>query len=197
VKKTSAALLSLPLAASLLLTGCGSDTKPKTAAPSATSAPTTSAPTTSPSPTSSVSAKIDPNIPPAARAHTPAGAEAFVKYFFQRMNVSWTSPEAGIVSPLCQASSKACAAYEKTALRLVKAGHRYNGNPVTIKFIGVLDATNPVNYDVLVTLVQERRSEVDADGRVIVTDDRKNFKARVELLYTGHAWSVATIKIMK
>jgi hypothetical protein len=196
VKKTSVALLFLPLLASLFLTGCGGDPKPDASAPNApTSAPTTTAPTTSP--TTAPDTKVDPNIPAAARAHTPAGAEAFVKYFFQRMNVAWTSPKAGIVSPLCQTSSKACAAYEKTASRLIKEGHRYDGSPVTIKFIGVLDATNPDTYDVLVTLVQERRSEVDSDGRVIVTDKRKNFKASVELLYTGHAWSVATIKIMK
>jgi hypothetical protein len=196
VKKFSAVLLAVPLAASMVLTGCGGDSKPHASSPSTTSASPTTASTPTASASATASRTTDPNIPAAARAHTPAGAQAFVKYFFERMNVSWTEPKEGILSPLCQPSSKACAAYEKTAARLSKEGHRYDGNPVTIKYIGVLDATNN-KCDVLVTLVQERRSEIDKTGKVIVTDKRKDFKAEVEMLYTAHEWSVATIKIMK
>lgn len=199
VKKTSAALLAVPLAASMLLAGCGGDSNPDASRSStASSSPTTtSAPTTSVSPTATVTPTIDPNIPAAARAQTPAGAEAFTKYFFERLNVAWTGPRAGILSPLCQASSKACAAYEKTAARLTKEGHRYDGNPLTMKFIGVLDATNPNKYDVLVNLVQERRREIDAAGKTIVTDKRKTFRVNVELAFTDRAWSVAKMQIMQ
>jgi len=200
VRRTSAALLAVPLAASILLAGCGGDSKPNASRSStASSSPTTTAApsTTSGSPTSTASPTTDPNIPAAARAHTPAGAEAFVRYFFERLNVAWTVPRAGILSPLCQPSSKACAAYEKTATRLTKEGHRYDGNPVTIKFIGVLDATNPSKYDVLANVVQERRSEIDAAGKTIVTDKRKAYRVNVELTYTDHTWSIATIRIMQ
>jgi len=196
-RTSSTAFLAVPLAA-LLLTGCGGATKPGTSSPTTSSSVTTAAPTTtSASPKATATRAADPNIPAAARAHTPAGAEAFVKYFFERLNVAWTVPRAGILSPLCQPSSKACAAYEKTAIRLVKQGHRYDGNPITISFIGVLGATTPDKYDVLVNLIQERRSEVDAAGKTIITDKRKVFRVSANLVYTRHAWWVATVKIMK
>lgn len=202
VKKPLAALLAVPLAASMLA-GCGADdkAKPSDASPSstATSSPTTAtAPTaTSVSPTPTKTPTTDPSVPAAARAHTPAGAEAFTRYFIERVNIAWTEPRAGSLLPLCQSSALACVAYERDATRLAKEGHRYDGNPVSITFIGVLDATNPNRFDVLANLVQERRSEIDSAGKIYVTDKRKKVRLNFELLYTDHAWSVATIKIMK
>jgi hypothetical protein len=200
-KKGSVALAVVPLAASMLLAGCGGAEKPD-ASPSGTasSSPTTTvaAPTTaSPSPTSTARPTTDPNIPAAARAHTPAGAETFVGYFIERWNLAWTAPRAGILFPLCQPSSKACTVYERSAARLAKEGHRYDGNPVTIKFVGVLDATNPNKYDVLANLVQERRSEIDEAGKIYVTDKRENFRVHFELLRTDQGWLVSSIKLMK
>ena len=191
MKKTSAALMAVPLAASMLLAACGGDAKPGASSSSTpTSSPTTTAPPT-------VSPTTDPNIPVAARAHTPAGAEAFVRYFIERLNVAWTGPQVGILPPLCQASSKACAAYETTATRLTTQGHRYDENPVTIKAIGALDSASPNHLDVVANVVQEPRSEIDAAGKTIVTDKRKDLRLDFELLQTSQAWSVASIKIMK
>lgn len=187
MKKISAALL----AASMLLAGCGGDAKPD---PSSSSTSGSSPTTTTPAPTNSVT--TDPNIPAAARANTPAGAEAFVRYFIERWNVAWTDPRAGILTPLCQASSKACAAYERTAARLTREGHRYNGNPVTIKFIGALEAPSANKLDVLANVLQESRSEIDGAGKTYVTDKREDLRLDFELLYTGQAWSVASINIM-
>ena len=87
-KRFSAGLLAVPLAAALLLAGCGGDVKPDA---SATSTPTSSSPTsptiTTAPPTTAVPT-ADPNIPAAARAHTPAGAAAFVRYFYEQLNVA-------------------------------------------------------------------------------------------------------------
>ena len=199
MKRTSGVLMALPLAASLLLAGCGGDSKPQASTSSNIgSSPTnTAAPTTSTSPTSKASQATDPNIPAAARAHTPAGAEAFVRYYFERLNVAWTVPRSGILSPLCQASAIACAGFEKDATRLTKEGHRYDGNPVTIKFIGTLNATNPNKFDVLANVVQEPRSEIDATGKAIVIDKRKDLRFHFVLLYIGRAWSVSSLKLVK
>lgn len=199
VRRTSAALLAVPLAASMLLAGCGGDSKPNASRSStANSSPTsTPAPTTSAATTSTASPTTDPNIPAAARAHTPAGAEAFVRYFIERWNVAWTVPRAGILSPLCQASSNACTALEKSAARLTNAGHRYDGNPVTIKYIGVLDATNPATYEVLANLVQEHRNEIDRAGKIYVADKRKDFRVQFVLMNTGQGWLVSSLKLMK
>jgi len=101
------------------------------------------------------------------------------------------------VSPLCQSSSKACAAYEVEAARLIKEGHRYDGNPVTVKFIGALYSTSPNRLDVLAKVVQEPRHQIDAAGKMYITDQRKDFRVDFELLYTGNSWLVATSRIMK
>jgi hypothetical protein len=198
VKKTSAALLAVPLAASMLLTGCGGATKPDASRSStATSATTTAAQTTAPSPTVSATRMTDPNIPAAARAHTTAGAEAFTKYFFERLNTAWRGPTAGILSPLCEASSIACSGFEKDAHRLTNERHHYDGNPVTVKFVGVSNATNPNKFDVLANVVQERRNEIDRAGKIYVTDQRKDLRFHFVLIYTGRAWTVSSLKLVK
>jgi hypothetical protein len=200
VKRGSAPLVVVPLAASMLLAGCGGAEKPDASPPSTASpSPTTTAALTTPpvAPTATVTPTTDPNIPAAARAHTTAGAEAFVRYYFERLNVAWTGPHAGILSPLCQASAIACTGFERDATRLAKEGHRYDGDPVAIKFVGVLDVTSPDKYDVLANVVQERRSEIDAAGKIYVTDKRKDLRFHFVLLYTGHAWSVSSLKLMK
>jgi hypothetical protein len=198
VKKTSVALLAVPLAASMLLAGCGGNDKPQASSSSTagSSSSSTATPTTLAT-KSTAGQAIDPNIPSPARAHTPAGAETFTRYFIERWNVAWTGPRSGILSPLCQSTSNACTALEETAARLTKVGHRYDGNPVTVKFIGVLDATNPNKYEVLATLVQERRNEIDRAGKVYVTDRRKDFRVQFVLLNTGQGWFVSSLKLMK
>ena len=201
MKKYSAALLAFPLAASIFLAGCSGGAQAGTSPPNTTGSPpatTTAAPTTtSASPTTAPAPTTDPNIPAAARAHTAAGAEAFVHYFLERLNVAWTTPRAGILSPLCQASSKACAGYEESAAELTKEGHRFDGNPVTVKSVRALSAMNPDKSDVLATVVQEPVREIDGAGKTHVTEVRENMRVDFELLYTDQAWSVMSIKIIK
>ena len=186
-------LVAVPLAASMLLAGCSGDAKPG----ASSSSTSTSSPTTTAVPTSTASPTTDPNIPVAARAHTPAGAEAFVRYFFERLDVAWTAPRAGILSPLCLPSAIACAAFEKTATRLADEGHRYDGNPVTITFIGALDSTTANKIDVLANVVQESRREIDGAGKVLVTDKRKNLRFDFALSYSDGVWSISSINLMK
>jgi hypothetical protein len=196
-KNTSAALLAIPLAATMLLTACGGDTKPNASASNKTSSPaTTAAPKASTSPTAVVIRTTDPKIPAAARANTPAGAEAFVRYFIDRWNDAWTGPHSGVLSPLCGTSSKSCAALEKTATRLTNAGHRYDGKPVTIKFVGASEASQG-RASILANLRQERRSEIDTAGKTYVTDPRLDFRLVFDLAYTNKSWSVSSIKGMK
>jgi hypothetical protein len=196
VKKPSAALLALPLAASMLLAGCGGDAKPDPSSSSTTgSAPTTTAPspTTSASPTTA-SPAIDPNIPAAARAHTPAGAEAFVRYFYAQVNASWTKPSAGLISALSSPGCKSCAALEATAADLIKKKQHYDGAPVTIVSIGGLGESSPGHPEVVVNFIQEQRNVIDASGHVALTDQRKQGKFVATLGWSDRGWSVATVK---
>jgi hypothetical protein len=196
VKRTSAALMAVPLAASMLLAGCGGDAKPDTSSSSTpTSSSTTTAPTTTAPPTSA-SPTVDPNIPAAARAHTPAGAEAFVRYFYTQLNVAWTKPSSGLISTLSSPSCKSCAALEATSVDLVKKGHRYDGPPVTIVSVGNIGEVSPGHPEVLVRFTQERRNVIDSSGHVVLTDQRKQGKFVAALGWLSSGWSVETVKAL-
>jgi Family of unknown function (DUF6318) len=196
VKKASVALLAVPLAASMLLTACGGDAKPTASASSTTSsaATTTSAPTPSASPTTTATRAPDPNIPAAARAHTPAGAEAFTKYFYSQVNIAWTKPKSGLIQALSSPDCKSCAALEATAAELVKMGQHYNGPPATLVSVDQLGEGVPGHPELLVRLTQEHRNVIDRTGRVVLTDQREPGKFVATLRWSGHGWSIETVK---
>ena len=190
MKKTSAALL----AAAILLTGCSEDAKPDGSSLSTTgSSPTTTVPTTTPaSPTTDPT--TDPNIPAAARLHTPAGAEAFVRYFYSRVNAAWTKPSAGLISALSSSGCLSCDALEATAADLVKKRQHYDGPPVTIVTVGSIGESSPGHPDVVVQSIQEHRNVKDVAGHIVLTDNREPGKFVVMLDWTDHGWSFATVK---
>jgi hypothetical protein len=183
----SMALASL-LLGSVLLAGCGGDAKPD-ASSSSTSAPS---PTTTAPPTASPT--TDPNIPVAARAHTPAGAEAFVRYFYSQVNTAWTKPNAGLISALSSPGCKSCAALEATAAGLVEKHQHYDGAPVTIVTVAGLGESSPGRPEVLVVFIQEHRSVIDETGQVVLTDKRKQGKSVATLGWSGHGWLVAMVQ---
>jgi len=197
VRRTWAVLLAVPLAASILLAGCGGDSKTDASRSSiASSSPTTTAApsTTSGSPTSIASPVTDPNIPAAARAYTPVGAEAFVRYFYSQLNVAWTKPSSGLLSALSSPSCKSCAGLEATATDLVKKGQHYDGSPVTIVSVNHLGEGIPGHPEILVRFTQENRNVIDEAGHVVLTDQRKQGKFVATLGWSSRGWSVATVK---
>ncbi|HEY8653627.1 MAG TPA: DUF6318 family protein [Dermatophilaceae bacterium] len=190
MKRTSAALMAVPLAASMLLAGCGGDAKPD----SSSSSTPTSTPTTTAVPTTTASPTTDPNIPVAARAHTPAGAEAFVRYFYSQVNTAWTKPSAGLISALSSSGCLSCDALEATAADLVKKRQHYDGPPVTIVTVGSIGESSPGHPEVVVQSIQEHRNVKDVAGHIVLTDNREPGKFVVMLDWTDHGWSFATVK---
>jgi len=177
-----------------LLAGCSGDAKPDGSSLSTTgSSPTTTVPTTTPaSPTTDPT--TDPNIPAAARLHTPAGAEAFVRYFYSRVNAAWTKPSAGLISALSSSGCLSCDALEATAADLVKKRQHYDGPPVTIVSVGNIGEVSPGHPEVLVRFTQERRNVIDSSGHVVLTDQRKQGKFVAALGWLSRGWSVETVK---
>ena len=188
VKRTPVAIL----AASILLAACGGGAKPD--ASSTRTSPSTSTPAPTVSVSSTTAPTIDPNIPAAARAHTPAGAEAFVRYFYEQVNAAWTAPSAGLISALSSPGCKSCAELEATAHDLTQKKQHYDGPPVTIVSVGALAEARPGQLQVLVTFVQEHRNVIDASGHVALTDQRKPGKFVATLGWSNQGWSVAAVK---
>lgn len=185
---------AVTFSALVLTTACGGQAEPE--ASSSRPAPTAGTMTTAPSPATSSAPAIDPHIPTAARAHTPAGAEAFVRYFFTQVNQAWTEPSAGLITPLCEPTSKSCSALEATAVRLKSEGKKYAGDPVTTDSADALAQI----YDkqpVLFLGTQEQRNIVDSSNRTVSTDSRKQLRYEMTLVWTAEHWSIASIKAMR
>ena len=191
---------AVPLAVAMLLSGCGGDAKPG-ATPSSTSAasPTTSSPATSSPATSSPatsSPATDPNIPAAARAHTPAGAEAFVRYFYSQLNVAWSKPQAGLISVLSLATCKTCTTLEDTSSSMISKHERMVGDTARIDSVDAGATESNGDQSAVVTGAQLKTSVVDSSGRRVrdIPADRIRFLARTR--WTDVGWRVVEIKVL-
>jgi len=184
--------------AGLSVAGC--TTNGSTGYGTGTSVTATSSPvvTTSASPSSSgpsvsptgTALPLPVDLPVAAREHSPAGAEAFVRFFFARVNRAWTRPEAGLLPPLCLTSSKGCAALEATAVELSAKGQRYHGDPVTLGSVLAMGSGAPIDLSVDVRGKQEPRQVVDKQGAVVLTDPEKQVHFQIDLRWLGDGWRV-------
>jgi len=165
VKKTSAALLAIPLAASLLLTACGGDTQP-----------TASAPTT-----------------PSAAPKTPAGAEAFTRYFYSQLNRAWSKPQAGLISSLSATTCKTCAAFEGSAVDLATKQQHYQGD-----VFAVTTAASVGQSEILVVGQQPPGAVIDSKGAVVrrKTQAQKS-KFIVAVQWSSGGWRINEIKVLK
>ena len=169
-KKTSVALL----AASMVLAACGGGAKPDASSTSTSPSTSTSAPTVSVS--STTAPTIDPNIPAAARAHTPAGAEAFVRYFYAQLNLAWSKPQAGLISGLSSPTCKTCSNFEEEAAKSVAKNERVVGQSIVLDTVGTSDASNPAKMTVLAIGYQPKTIVVDSSGKTVQTLQRESVR---------------------
>lgn len=154
--------------------GTGTDTvAPGTSSPSST--------TTAPSTVGSV-----PEIPKAARAHTKAGAEAFVRFFMDQVSVAWVTPQTGLIRDLGLPDCLACASFEKTAAELVEKGQRYERRPSTV--ISATASSQGRGQRVHAVIQQHQVNIVNASGAIISTDSAKRFSGDVLLIWKGNRW---------
>ena len=191
--RTWAARAAVPLAAAILLSGCGGDAKPG-ATPSSTPAasPTTSSPATSSPVTSSPA--TDPNIPAAARAHTPAGAEAFVRYFYSQLNRSWSTADPTLLPLLSESDCKTCAAFTSSAASFRSKNQHYNGELFSVSSISSI-GMGPKGQEVLVIGKQQPGEIVDQAGKVVETAVAQAGKFVISLRWTGSGWKVVELQV--
>jgi len=183
------------LAASILLAGCSGGAKPGQSASSSSPPSSTSAPTVSVSP-SATGPTTDPNIAAAARAHTPAGAEAFVRYFFEQLNRSWARADPLLLPPLSEASCKTCRAFTASAASFRAKGQHYKGDVFTVSSVGGLGKGSN-GEEVLVVGQQEPGAIVNQSGTIIEKSVAQAGKFTVSLNWTGSGWMAAELQVMR
>jgi hypothetical protein len=191
VKKTSAALVAVPLVASMLLAACGGDAKPGASSSStSTSSPTATAP-----PTTASSTTSDPNIPVAARAHTPAGAEAFVRYFFAQVNLAWSTPNPAALDGLYTPTCTTCTAIRGSAADYKAKGLRYRDTPLTRISPSSVTAATGATARVNATAMQEASAVVDRDGKVVEAVPRTPSTFDLTLTWVRGGWQVSLMQV--
>jgi hypothetical protein len=193
VKKFSAVLMAGPLAASMVLTGCGGDSKPDASSPRTTSASPTTASTPTASASATASRTTDPNIPAAARAHTPAGAEAFVKYFYAQLNIAWNRPKTGLISSLSASTCRTCAAFEGSAADLAFKHQHYQGDAYAVATIASVGKD-----EWLVVGEQPPGAVIDSNGAVVKRKTAaQESKFVVAIEWSSGGWRINEIKVLK
>lgn len=151
-----------------------------------TSSPTSTARTENGTP------PTDPGIPAAAREDSIEGAQAFVTYFIQRANESWTRPDPALLAPLCMASSKTCAALTERARELETARLHYVGTPYqTTPVIGA--SWSPGAAIIRATGGQPDGRVVDDRGATVQTLPSSQVTLVFELVMDSQ-WRVLEIK---
>ena len=177
-----------------VLGGCESSSDDPTPSPTPTpSASSSSAAPTSPSPTPSVT-ETGPEIPAAAREQTPAGAKAFVDYFFEQLQVAWTEPRAGLIKGLSDVECQFCTTTEKTAAYLVSSKQRYKSDPVDVADVAVFGGAPEGQQFLSVTMLQRKSSIVDASGGIVRTDAAKSLPRYVTLKWRANQWVMLEVE---
>jgi uncharacterized protein DUF6318 len=171
------------LATTFLLPACTHDDPPPPP-PTTTQAPTT--PTPSPTLT-------PPPAPTAAR--TPAGAEAFVRYFWATYNYAYATLDPKPLQAISDKACELCASAAKKVNQLKQADKRIQGWDVVVvaavsppiqKRRGVIVATN---------LRQNAGTSISAAGEVEALKAVPNHRGYVGLRWIDGRWSVDGISI--
>jgi Family of unknown function (DUF6318) len=193
VGRPAAATLAGLVTVAGVLAGCQSE-----GTPSATTSPSASVTSASPSPSASSpspSASASVNIPAAARVKSDKGAEAFVRYFFDQVNNAWTKPQAGLVAALADSGCQFCLKTESDAGDLVRAGERYESQPISLKSATVLSGAAPVGQSFVKTNATQNRVDVlNASNAVVRSDSKKELQLMTGLIWKGGRWFVYEVE---
>ena len=141
-----------------------------------------------PSTTTAGTATTPVQIPAAARAHTKAGAEAFVRFFMDQVNAAWTTPQAGILPELSDKGCLACKGFEKTAADLTAKGQRYERTPASFASIRAIEGAPAGRQLVHVTGTQHRVDIVNRAGAVVSSDPEERIAVNAMTIWRGDKW---------
>jgi hypothetical protein len=137
-------------------------------------------------------------VPPAARANTPAGAEAFARFYLELVNRAWSEPNPDLLRPYVLPTCKTCTRDLQTAEELRRLGHRYAGPAAALGPSVVTPASVPDRRTVQVVLKQLRQVIRDRHGKVVERVPAEKAVLEVTLRrQRSTEWRIATIKVVQ
>ncbi|MFV0463147.1 MAG: DUF6318 family protein [Nostocoides sp.] len=180
------------IVAVMVLSGCGGDdqvgptTGTGTVSRSAASASTPTS-TTPPSPTPG-------QVPAAARQHTNAGAEAFVRYYLDELSRAWMTPQTGLLPPLSLSTCKSCRANEEAAAEFVADREHVDRAVFAAKSVRYREQGDGQTA-VVAAGTQTGLQTLDTSGRVVTSRTAKPLTLVFHLEWAGEGWKVEEVKI--
>ncbi|MGG5257553.1 DUF6318 family protein [Phycicoccus avicenniae] len=176
-----------------VLGGCDASSDDPTTAPTPSPSVSSTSASPSPTPTPSVTAS-GPDIPAAARAQTPAGAEAYMKYFFDQFNVAYTEPRAGLIKSMGTTACEFCSKSEVRAVELVEGKQRYAQAPVRLGEAKSFGGAPKNEQYVHIEFTQVAATIVDSSGRKVSQVAEANAGANAALTWSDGRWFVRGIE---
>ncbi|GAB3598378.1 hypothetical protein GCM10027446_28450 [Angustibacter peucedani] len=191
-------LITAATAASLaLLTACqgddGATAPPSPVTPTVvgTATGTASSPTSgAPSPTASTG-----EVPAAARANTAAGAEAFARYYFDRMNQALVEPETTDLAGLSAKTCSSCANLERNIALFRQDGEHLSAEPYLVTDFVELPESTTAHRAFQFALRQRKTYVLDRAGRRGRVQPEERHLAEVLLDRTDAGWVTADLAL--
>lgn len=184
------------LAAVLALAGCGTGGE----TPGGPTSVVTSAAVSRPwaAPTTTPSASVDPvlaRIPAAARPETQAGAEAFVKFYFEQVNVAFKNASSHGLEDLTSSDCELCSGMAEGVTSMAAKDRHYGGDLAEVTYLRAIEFT-PTARRVLVEADQQQVSVMDKAGQVVDTTSAANLGFVATLEFDGR-WVITRMQKAK
>ena len=172
----------------LVLSGCSGDADPAPAPPSS-SAP--SSPTASPTPT-------PPVMPEAAKAHTEAGAKAFVEYFWEVVNYASTTGDTTQIRDLSLAECDGCDGGASAIEKVYRRGGTITGGRASLTVLrSELLLAGKLRIARIIFRATYASQTVDlpgeADDTTVVPSPTKQ---RMELFLEPEGWRISKLEVL-
>ena len=173
-----------------MLAGCSEgDPVPRIApsSPVSTSASLSESPSPSTGP-------VEPTMPAAAKRHTAAGAESFVRFWFDSFTYGMTTGDTALVGSLSAPDCQSCEAL----VHKVDDVYR-DGGQVKSRGWRVEEATSPEGADaptMLLRIHQAARVLLDEQGKVVDRTQAAKVPMRASLVRHGGTWYMQSLEII-
>jgi hypothetical protein len=132
------------------------------------------------------------DVPQAARANTPQGAEAFTKYFGQVVNQAFISQDESSLQSLFLPECKSCSGITESIVRYRQKGQRFLGQYLIVTGAVFSSDINGVTK-VLAATDQPGGKVVDSHGAVVETAPSSKGNLSVQLKFDGQ-WRVVEMQ---
>lgn len=187
-----ATIAALTLAAALALAACEEEDGPSSPSPSDTpSVPESSSPT-DPTTTATEAGPVEPTLPVEAEAKSRAGAEAFVRFYWDVVNYATETGDVRLLMQLDQPSCMGCAG----GIDLIEAVYSSGGHFVGGRYrvLRLEPAQSPSGDWAITTYTKVGEQRVVGAGALNETYPGGRGKWLIAIARVKNSWSVTTLE---